>query len=59
LFALLLSAAALTAHAIASGADKPKENAENSGAPDVSYPLDEFSAWGGGWGRISRFEKLL
>jgi uncharacterized protein YecT (DUF1311 family) len=24
------------------GANKPKENAENSGAPDVSYPIDEF-----------------
>src|ERR1700730_8304279 len=42
LFALLLSAAALTANSAVSGADKPKENAENSGAPDVSYPLDEF-----------------
>jgi len=42
LFALLLSAAALTANSSVSGADKPKENAENSGAPDVSYPLDEF-----------------
>jgi uncharacterized protein YecT (DUF1311 family) len=42
LFALLLSAAALTANSTVSGADKPKEDAENSGAPDVSYPLDEF-----------------
>jgi uncharacterized protein YecT (DUF1311 family) len=42
LFGLLLSAAALTANSVVSGADKPKENAENSGAPDVSYPLDEF-----------------
>src|SRR5260370_26765200 len=42
LFGLLLSAAALTANSIVSGADKPKENAENSGAPDVSYPLEEF-----------------
>ena len=39
---LLLSAAALTASPIVSGAGKPKENAENSGAPDISYPLDEF-----------------
>jgi uncharacterized protein YecT (DUF1311 family) len=42
LFGLLLSAAALTAHSNVPGAGKPKENAENSGAPDVSYPLDEF-----------------
>jgi len=42
LFGLLLSAAAVTAKSVVSGADKPKENAENSGAPDVSYPLDEF-----------------
>ena len=42
LFGLLLLAAALTANSIVSGADKPKENAENSGSPDVSYPLDEF-----------------
>jgi len=42
LFGLLLSAAPLTANSVVSGADKPKENAENSGAPDVSYPLDEF-----------------
>jgi uncharacterized protein YecT (DUF1311 family) len=39
---LLLLAAALTANSPLSGADKPKENAENSGASDVSYPLDEF-----------------
>lgn len=39
---LLLSAAALTADSPVFGADKPKENAENSGAPDVSYPLDGF-----------------
>jgi uncharacterized protein YecT (DUF1311 family) len=42
LFALLLSASALAANSTVSGADKPKENTENSGAPDVSYPLDEF-----------------
>jgi uncharacterized protein YecT (DUF1311 family) len=42
LFGLLLSAGALTASSTVSGADKPKDNAENSGAPDVSYPLDEF-----------------
>jgi uncharacterized protein YecT (DUF1311 family) len=42
LFGLLLSAGALTASSTVSGTDKPKENAENSGAPDVSYPLDEF-----------------
>jgi len=42
LFGLLLSAVDLTANSAVSGADKPKENAENSGAPDVSYPLDEF-----------------
>jgi uncharacterized protein YecT (DUF1311 family) len=42
LFGLLLSAVAVTANFAASGADKPKENPENSGAPDVSYPLDEF-----------------
>lgn len=39
---LLLSAAALTANSPVFGTDKPKENAENSGAPDVSYPLDGF-----------------
>jgi uncharacterized protein YecT (DUF1311 family) len=32
--------AALTANSSVFGVDKPKENAENSGAPDVSYPLD-------------------
>ena len=32
----------MTANSAVSGADKPKENAENSGAPDVIYPLDEF-----------------
>lgn len=37
---LLLSAAALTANSPVFGIDKPKENVENSGAPDVSYPLD-------------------
>jgi len=42
LLALLLSVAFLTANSPVFGADKPKENAENSGAPDVSYPLDEF-----------------
>src|SRR5260370_35137637 len=42
LFGLLLSAVDLTANSAVSGADKPKENTENSGAPDVSYPLDEF-----------------
>src|SRR5215469_15192927 len=42
LSALLLSAAALPASPIVSGADEPKENAENSGAPDLTYPLDEF-----------------
>src|SRR6266446_1110806 len=42
LFGLLLSAAAFTANSAVSGADKPKENAENSGAPDVVYPVDEF-----------------
>jgi uncharacterized protein YecT (DUF1311 family) len=39
---LILSAASLMANPIVSGADKPRENVENSGAPDVSYPLDEF-----------------
>jgi uncharacterized protein YecT (DUF1311 family) len=39
---LALSAAALMASPIVSGADKPRENAENSGAPDLSYPPDEF-----------------
>src|SRR5258708_29946694 len=42
LFGLLLSAVDLTANSAVSGADKPKENTENSGGPDVSYPLDEF-----------------
>jgi len=42
LFGLILSSAPLTANFAVSDADKPKENAENSGAPDVSYPLDEF-----------------
>jgi uncharacterized protein YecT (DUF1311 family) len=42
LFGLLLSAVDLTANSAVSDADKPKENPENSGAPDVSYPLDEF-----------------
>jgi uncharacterized protein YecT (DUF1311 family) len=42
LFGLLLSAAAFTANSAVSGADKPKENPENSGASDVTYPLDEF-----------------
>jgi uncharacterized protein YecT (DUF1311 family) len=42
LFGLLLSAAAFTPNSAVSGADKPKENAENSGAPDVVYPVDEF-----------------
>jgi uncharacterized protein YecT (DUF1311 family) len=42
LFGLLLSAGVLTASFTVSAADKPKDNAENSGAPDVSYPLDEF-----------------
>ena len=42
LFALVLSAAAATANSAVAGVDKPKENPENSGAPDVSYPLDEF-----------------
>jgi uncharacterized protein YecT (DUF1311 family) len=42
LLGLLLLAAALTANTPVSGADKPKENAENSGALDVSYPLDEL-----------------
>jgi uncharacterized protein YecT (DUF1311 family) len=42
LFGLILSAAPLTANSAVSDADKPKENPENSGAPDVSYPLDEF-----------------
>src|SRR6202795_946257 len=43
LAALLLSAAPLRANpATVSDADKPTENVENSGAPDVSYPLDEF-----------------
>ena len=42
LFALLLSGGVLTAEPAVSGADKPKEDAENSGAPDVSYALDEF-----------------
>jgi uncharacterized protein YecT (DUF1311 family) len=42
LFALLLSATPLTANSAVSGADKPKENAETSGLPNVIYPLDEF-----------------
>jgi uncharacterized protein YecT (DUF1311 family) len=43
LAALLVLAAPFRANsAAASDADKPAENAENSGAPDVSYPLDEF-----------------
>src|SRR5260221_1452106 len=42
LLGLLVSAGALTANPAVSGADKLKENAENSGASDVSYPLDEF-----------------
>src|SRR5258708_38512605 len=42
LLGLLVSGGALTANPAVSGADKPKENAENSGASDVSYPLDEF-----------------
>jgi uncharacterized protein YecT (DUF1311 family) len=42
LFGLLLLTATLTANSNVPGAGKPKENAENSGAPDVSYPLDEF-----------------
>jgi len=42
LVGLLLSAAALTANSAVSAVDKPKENLENSGAPDVIYPLDEF-----------------
>jgi uncharacterized protein YecT (DUF1311 family) len=42
LLGLLLSAGGLTANPAISGADKLKENAENSGASDVSYPLDEF-----------------
>ena len=39
---LLLLTAALMANSNVPAASKPKENAENSGAPDVSYPLDEF-----------------
>jgi uncharacterized protein YecT (DUF1311 family) len=42
LVGLLLSTAALTVNSLVFGADKPKENAENSGSPDVSYPLDGF-----------------
>ncbi|MBV9275235.1 MAG: DUF1311 domain-containing protein [Verrucomicrobia bacterium] len=43
LFLSFLSlAAALTVNSPVFAADKPKETAENSGAPDVSYPLDEF-----------------
>jgi uncharacterized protein YecT (DUF1311 family) len=42
LFGLLLLTAALMANSDVPGSGKPKENAENSGAPDVSYPLDEF-----------------
>jgi uncharacterized protein YecT (DUF1311 family) len=42
LFRLLLLAAALNIASTIFGADKPKENSENSGAPDVTYPLDEF-----------------
>jgi uncharacterized protein YecT (DUF1311 family) len=42
LFGLLLSAADLKANSVAPGAYKSKENSENSGAPDVSYPIDEF-----------------
>jgi uncharacterized protein YecT (DUF1311 family) len=42
LFRLLLLAAALNIVPTIFCADKPKENAENSGAPDVTYPLDEF-----------------
>jgi uncharacterized protein YecT (DUF1311 family) len=42
LLALLLAAVFLATNSPIFGADKLKENAENSGAPDVSYPLDEF-----------------
>src|SRR5437667_4663466 len=42
LLGLLLLTPTLTANSNVPGAGKPKENAENSGAPDVSYPLDEF-----------------
>ena len=42
LFGLLLYAAALPANPAVSTVDKPKETPENSGAPDVIYPLDEF-----------------
>jgi uncharacterized protein YecT (DUF1311 family) len=42
LVGLLLSAAVLAANGPVFGSDKPKENAENSGGPDVSYPLDGF-----------------
>jgi uncharacterized protein YecT (DUF1311 family) len=41
-FRLLLLAAALNSISTIFGADKPKENAANSGAPDATYPLDEF-----------------
>src|SRR5258708_39386515 len=42
LFGLLLSAAAFTANSAVSDTDKPKQNAENSDARDVVYPVDEF-----------------
>src|SRR5260221_2264236 len=42
LFGLILCSAPLTANSAVSDADRPKENPENSGGPDVSYPLDEF-----------------
>jgi uncharacterized protein YecT (DUF1311 family) len=41
-FRRLLLAAALNIISTVFGVDKQKENAENSGAPDVTYPLDEF-----------------
>jgi uncharacterized protein YecT (DUF1311 family) len=42
LLGLLLCTVALTANAAVSAVDKVKESPENSGAPDVIYPLDEF-----------------
>jgi len=42
LLALLLAAVFLVTNSPVFATDKLKENAENSGAPDVSYPLDEF-----------------
>jgi uncharacterized protein YecT (DUF1311 family) len=39
---ILLCATASVASSVVSALDEPKENSQNSGAPDVSYPLDDF-----------------